>query len=313
MAWAGGNSNITGDLTVSGTVTAGGETALTTTDTLQNLTLVVGNGTTSTKSANIQSGGASIFTNLDYDELSIASQTSGTSKYLLLDSVGATKGELSYNDSANTTALQARAPLTVSTTTGDIVFSTLTSTERMRIVSATGDVTIGADLTVSGAIDTDDITLTNLLSKTSLATDSAGKIIEGSAAATTFQATINTYYNFTAATKGYIPLAGSTSESASLTNQRILMPANSGNLLKLRIHASGAGGSTVFTLEDSAGVLGTLTVNIAAANTIYEIDFTGTLDSGTNAFDGTKYLGIGVDPTTNMNDVNIVSVWEFDV
>lgn len=134
----------------------------------------------------------------------------------------------------------------------------------------------------------------------------------GGGSATTYISTFPLFYNYGGTAKRFIGF-GSITDTSTLSAQSIFIPPGAGKLLKIGIYFSSSAGTTVFTLENSTGVVGTKTVTSLLSSTLYEIDFTTGLDSGVNTFDGTKYLGIGIDATNAVNNVNVTPTWEFDV
>jgi len=125
---------------------------------------------------------------------------------------------------------------------------------------------------------------------------------------------VNSWFNMsTISTKVFIPLAGSTSESATGDDQRIFIPSNAGKLLKLRVYSTNDLASTVFTLEvgDGGSVIGTQTVTVGNSG-IVDVDFTTGLDSGVNTFDGSDPLVIALNPTNNGDQISIGVIFEID-
>lgn len=126
----------------------------------------------------------------------------------------------------------------------------------------------------------------------------------------------NGVYASSSTSNVYITLTGTESENTTPTiGAVIFVPPNSGLLRSISFENSGAAGTTVLTLYDNTvgGVLGTKTFNFASADTVYEVDFTKGLDSGTNRFNGLGTIAIGFNPASASNTTRFVVNFEIDL
>ena len=123
---------------------------------------------------------------------------------------------------------------------------------------------------------------------------------------------INGRYTGTATTLVYAPLTGSTIENASPTNSDVVYINNGkpGRLVSVSILTNGTMGSTTFTLYNSTAgaVLGTLVFNLASSDTLYNVDFTNGMTTGTNLFNSD--IAIGINPATAGNSQRFSVVLE---
>lgn len=147
----------------------------------------------------------------------------------------------------------------------------------------------------------------DLVNAASLATDANGKIIAGSGGSANIQDYHIGYWLANTA-KRFPAIAGDGATASIKSNEQGLVTHDSGKLLKVIIQSDTIMGSTSITLENSGSVLATKVVNMSAADTTYEFDFT----TETNTFSSGDVLFIGVDPTSGPNGVAMTLVVEYD-
>jgi len=89
-----------------------------------------------------------------------------------------------------------------------------------------------------------------------------------------------------------------------------------GKLIQVLARTESVAGSTVIgfhkeddgTADPNSTATESITVNMSAANTTYEFDFTAT-----SSFNKGDILALSMDATNAVNDTIITSVWEFDI
>ena len=153
----------------------------------------------------------------------------------------------------------------------------------------------------------------------SAGTDTAALVVTGSAmilgSLTTKQRHINTAkYTESSADPKYVRWDAAGSNGSPGVNNKFLAPA-SGKLLSVTIRAtSAANGTNISFHKASNGTedlnttpTETIGVDMASANTTYQVQFTNT-----STFNAGDILGIRLDPTNGFGNVNITCVWEFD-
>lgn len=124
-----------------------------------------------------------------------------------------------------------------------------------------------------------------------------------------------TYFRSQDATLTYIPLTGSTADDTDINASAVHFPVPGPGILECITFVTSATtpGSTVFTLKEADGTtLGTKTVALVGSFEYNLIDFTTGLDSGTNKFDGTKMIVIGVNATSGTDDSQLLVTFELD-
>jgi len=121
---------------------------------------------------------------------------------------------------------------------------------------------------------------------------------------------VNGSYISTSTVIRYIPLVGSQTDEAESEDTDVIFSGNSkiGRVLSFNFLTDSSMGVTVFTINLAGNVIGTVTRTVLA-NTLFCIDFTTMLDSGTNETDE-DWVSIGINPTTAGNNNSFSAVFE---
>ena len=138
-------------------------------------------------------------------------------------------------------------------------------------------------------------------------------VISGSL--TTKQRHINTAkYTLSSPDHQYVRWNAAGSNGTPGVNNKFLAPA-SGKLLSVTIRATSAANGTNISFHKSSNgtedlnttATETIGVDMASANTTYQVEFTDT-----SSFNAGDILGISLNPTNGFGNVDITCVWEFD-
>lgn len=120
---------------------------------------------------------------------------------------------------------------------------------------------------------------------------------------------INGGYVNTGTVLVYIPLTGTIDENTSThPNNSFLGNGKVSRVLCFEIMTDSVMGSTVIGIVDGGVEVGTKTVNINATDTLFKVDFTEGMDSGTNEF--SDRVRISVNPATGGSSQNFSVVIE---
>lgn len=124
-------------------------------------------------------------------------------------------------------------------------------------------------------------------------------------------------HNFTATTsaKTYLEFNRDAGSTSIHSYNKFVVPYD-GRLIRAEVRSETAGGSTVMgfhrasngTTNPSATPIESITRNIASADTTYEYRFTGL-----SSFHKGDVVSVSIDPTSNVHDVNITTIWSFNI
>jgi len=124
-------------------------------------------------------------------------------------------------------------------------------------------------------------------------------------------------HNFTSTTsaKIYLEFNRDAGSSSIHSYNKFVVPYG-GRLIRAEVRSETAGGSTVMgfhrasngTTDPSPTPIESITRNIASADTTYEYRFTGL-----SSFNKGDVVSISIDSTSNVHDVNITTIWSFNI
>ena len=125
----------------------------------------------------------------------------------------------------------------------------------------------------------------------------------------------NHNYSSTETGKHYLGWGRATTGTSISVHQKLIAPYN-GKLLKVLARTESAGGSSVMgfhkasntTTDPSGTATEEITVNMSAADTTYEFEFTAT-----SKFNKGDVIALSIDPTNALNDSNYTSILSFDI
>tara|TARA_X000001382_G_scaffold113987_2_gene92059 strand:- start:335 stop:991 length:657 start_codon:yes stop_codon:yes gene_type:complete len=125
----------------------------------------------------------------------------------------------------------------------------------------------------------------------------------------------NHNYSSTETGKHYLGWGRATTDTSIGVHQKFVAPYD-GKLLKVLARTESAGGSSVMgfhkasntTTDPSGTATEEITVDMSAADTTYEFEFTAT-----SKFNKGDVIALSIDPTNALNDSNYTSILSFDI
>jgi hypothetical protein len=124
-------------------------------------------------------------------------------------------------------------------------------------------------------------------------------------------------HNFTSTTsaKTYLEFNRDAGSTTIHSYNKFVVPYD-GRLIRAELRSEFAGGNTVMgfhrasngTTNPSTTPIESITRNIASADTTYEYRFTGAA-----SFNRGDVVSISIDPTSNIHDVNVTTIWSFNI
>ena len=122
-------------------------------------------------------------------------------------------------------------------------------------------------------------------------------------------------YTSTETAKQYLGWNRATHSTSITASHKFIAPYD-GILLKVLARTESVGGSSVMgfhkasdtTTDPSGTATETVTVNMVAADTSYEFEFTAT-----STFNKGDIIALSIDPTNALNDSNYTSIWLFNI
>ena len=122
-------------------------------------------------------------------------------------------------------------------------------------------------------------------------------------------------FNYTGSSKVYLGWNRATTSTSISSAGKFIAPYG-GRLLKVLARTESVADSTVIgfhkeddgTADPSGTATEAITVDMSAANTTYDFDFTPT-----SIFNKGDILAISMDATNVVNDTNLTSIWSFDI